>query len=264
MSVTGGYPLLGYSWEMKMPDGVLKCDGADDCRKAVRLQVANGVDWIKVYADRSYYRTENGGWAAIPNFTPEEMKAIVDEAHKLRKRTAAHSMTPTGHHIALQAGIDSIEHGDVLDEESIRMMVQRHVPYCPTITVADFVREPRSRTNHIWTDLWNASQDSFQRAYQAGVPIALGTDAGGFDWDKRNQAEEFAFMVAWGMAPWDALRSGTVVAAELLGQEGKLGCLKVGCAADLVAVEGDPLQDVKVLQHVRAVVANGTVVKGGR
>ena len=76
MSVTGGYPLLGYSWERKMPDGVLKCDGPDDCRKAVRFQVQNGVDWIKVYADRSYYRTPDGGWAAIANFTPEEMKAI--------------------------------------------------------------------------------------------------------------------------------------------------------------------------------------------
>jgi imidazolonepropionase-like amidohydrolase len=261
MSVTGGYPLLGYSWELKMPDGVLKCDGADDCRKAVRLQVANGVDWIKVYADRSYYRTENGGWAAIPNFTPEEMKAIVDEAHKLRKKATAHSMTPTGHHIALGAGIDSIEHGDALDDESIKIMASKRIPYCPTITVADFVRGPRSKTNPIWTDLWNASQDSFKRAYKAGVPIALGTDAGGFDWDKRNEAEEFGFMVAWGMSPWDAIRSGTVVAAELLGQKGKLGCLDVGCAADLVAVDGDPLADVRTLEHVGTVVANGAVFK---
>ncbi len=107
MSVTGGYPLLGYSWERKMPDGVLKCDGPDDCRKAVRFQVQNGVDWIKVYADRSYYRTPEGGWAAIPNFTPEEMKAIVEEAHKLRKKVAAHSMTPSGHRVALSAGVDS-------------------------------------------------------------------------------------------------------------------------------------------------------------
>jgi imidazolonepropionase-like amidohydrolase len=264
MSVTGGYPLNGYSWELKMPDGVLKCDGADDCRKAVRMQVANGVDWIKVYADRSYYHPKPDEWASIPNFTPEEMKAIVDEAHKLRRRVAAHSMTPVGHHVALGAGVDSIEHGDVLDDESIRMMVARHVAYCPTITVADFVREPRSKTNPIWTDLWNASQETFKKAYKAGVPIALGTDAGGFDWDKRNQAEELAFMVAWGMTPWDAIRSATVVAAELLGQKGKLGCLDAGCAADLVAVDGDPLADVKALQNVGTVIANGRVVKGPR
>src|SRR5262249_7581590 len=154
-------------------------------------------------ADRSYYRTEGGGWAAIANFTPDELKAIVDEAHKLRRKATAHSMTPTGHHIALAAGIDSLEHGDALDDASIRIMAAKRIPYCPTITVADFVRGPRSKTNPIWTDLWNASQDSFKRAYKAGVPIALGTDAGGFDWDKRNQAEEFGFMVSWGMTPWD-------------------------------------------------------------
>ena len=142
MSVTGGYPLLGYSWERKMPDGVLKCDGPDDCRKAVRFQVQNGVDWIKVYADRSYYRTPDGGWASIPNFTPDEMKAIVEEAHNLRKKVAAHSMTPSGHRVALAAGVDSLEHGDVLDDETVKAMVARKVAYCPTITVADFVKGP--------------------------------------------------------------------------------------------------------------------------
>ncbi len=264
MSVTGGYPLTGYSWERNMPDGVLKCDGADDCRKAVRFQVEKGVDWIKVYADRSYYRTPDGGWAATPNFTPEEMKAIVDEAHRLRRRAAAHSMTPTGHHIALGAGIDSIEHGDALDDESIRLMVEKKVPYCPTITVADFVKGPRSKTNPIWNELWESSERSFRKAYAAGVPIAFGTDAGGFDWDKRNQAEEFGFMVAWGMSPWDAIRSATVVAAELLRESGRLGCLDAGCAADLVAVKGDPLADVKALLDVKAVVVRGKVVKSAR
>ncbi|HSB64769.1 MAG TPA: amidohydrolase family protein [Thermoanaerobaculia bacterium] len=263
MSVTGGYPLLGYSWERKMPDGVLKCDGPDDCRRAVRFQVQNGVDWIKVYADRSYYRTPDGGWAAIANFTPEEMKAIVEEAHKLRKKVAAHSMTPSGHRVALSAGVDSLEHGDVLDDETVKAMVARKVAYCPTITVADFVRGPRSKTNPIWDQLWAASQDSFKRAYKAGVPIAFGTDAGGFDWDKRNQAEEFSFMVAWGMTPWDALRSATVVAADLLGpqNEVKLGCLDAGCVADLVAVAGNPLTDIKVTEKTVAVVSRGKVVK---
>jgi len=261
MSVTGGYPLLGYSWERKMPDGVLKCDGADDCRKAVRFQVQNGVDWIKVYADRAYFRTKDGGWAAIPNFTPEEMKAIVDEAHNLRRKVAAHSMTPSGHRVALAAGVDSLEHGDVLDEDTVKTMAARKVAYCPTITVADFVRGPRSKTNPIWDDLWAASRESFKRAYKAGVPIAFGTDAGGFDWDKRNQAEEFSFMVAWGMTPWDALRSATVVGAELLGQSGTLGCLAPGCAADLVAVAGDPLADIRTMEKTAAVISRGTVVK---
>ena len=263
MSVTGGYPLLGYSWERKMPDGVLKCDGPDDCRRAVRLQVQNGVDWIKVYADGSYYRTPDGGWASVPNFTQDEMNAIVDEAHRLRKKVAAHSMTPTGHRIALAAGVDSLEHGDVLDDDTIRAMVRRKVAYCPTITVADFVKGPRSKTNPVWDQLWAASEESFKRAYKAGAPIAFGTDAGGFDWDKRNQAEEFSFMVAWGMTPWDALRTATTVAAELLGpqKDGKLGCLDAGCVADLVAVAGDPLTDIKAMEKTVAVISRGRVVK---
>ena len=266
MAPTGRYPLLGFSWERKMPDGVLKCDGADDCRKAVRYQAQYGVDWIKVYADGSYYRTPDGGWASIPNFTQEEMNAIVDETHRLRKKVAAHSMTPTGHRIALAAGVDSIEHGDVIDDETAKAMAARKIPYCPTITVADFVKGPRGKTNPVWDQLWAASQESFKRAMKAGVPIAFGTDAGGFDWDKRNQAEEFVFMVSWGMTPWEAIRSATTVAAELLGPspDGKLGCLDPGCAADLVAVAGDPLVDVKALQDIKAVVAAGRVAKGGK
>jgi imidazolonepropionase-like amidohydrolase len=263
MTPTGRYPLLGFSWERKMPDGVLKCDGADDCRKGVRWQAQYGVDWIKVYADGSYYRTPDGGWASIPNFTQDEMNAIVDEAHRLRKKVAAHSMTPTGHRIALAAGVDSLEHGDVLDDETVKAMVARKVAYCPTITVADFVKGPRSKTNPIWDQLWVASQESFRRAYKAGAPIAFGTDAGGFDWDKRNQAEEFSFMVAWGMTPWDALRTATTVAAELLGphKDGRLGCLADGCVADLVAVKGDPLTDIKVMEKTVAVISRGKFVK---
>jgi imidazolonepropionase-like amidohydrolase len=263
MTPTGRYPLLGFSWERKMPDGVLKCDGADDCRKAVRYQAQYGVDWIKVYADGSYYRTPDGGWASVPNFTQDEMNAIVDEAHRLRKKVAAHSMTPTGHRIALTAGVDSLEHGDVLDDDTVRAMVAKKVAYCPTITVADFVKGPRSKTNPIWDQLWAASQESFKRAYKAGAPIAFGTDAGGFDWDKRNQAEEFSFMVAWGMTPWDAIRTATTVAADLLGphKDGRLGCLDPGCVADLVAVAGDPLLDIKTMEKTVAVISRGKVVK---
>lgn len=263
MTPTGRYPLLGFSWERKMPDGVLKCDGADECRKAVRYQAQYGVDWIKVYADGSYYRTPDGGWASIPNFTQDEMNAIVDETHRLRKKVAAHSMTPTGHRIALQAGVDSLEHGDVLDDETVKAMLAKNVAYCPTITALDFVKGPRSKTNPIWDQLWAASEESFRRAYKAGAPIAFGTDAGGFDWDKRNQAGEFSFMVAWGMTPWDALRTATTVAADLLGphKDGKLGCLAAGCVADLVAVKGDPLTDIKVMEKTVAVISRGKVVK---
>ncbi len=263
MTPTGRYPLLGYSWERKMPDGVLKCDGADDCRKAVRWQAQYGVDWIKVYADGSYYRTPDGGWASVPNFTQDEVNAIVDEAHRVRKKVAAHSMTPTGHRIALAAGVDSIEHGDVLDDETVKTMVAKKVAYCPTISALEWVKGPRSKTNPIWDQLWSAAETSFRKATKAGVTVVFGTDAGAFEWEKRNAAVEFSFMTAWGMSPWDAIRSATTSAAELLGpqKDGALGCLAEGCVADLVAVKGDPLADVKALEKTVAVVSRGRVVK---
>ncbi len=249
LAPTGAYPLHGYSWELRVPIGVENCDGADACRKAVRDQVEHGADWIKVYADRSYYKDPDGTWKSIPNFTPDEMRAIVEEAHRLRRRVAAHSMTPSGHQVALSAGVDSIEHGDVLDEATIRTMVRRHVFLCPTLSVTAFVAPGRSTTNPIWNDLLEVGKQSFRKALAAGVPIALGTDAGGFDWDKINQAEELHRMTDLGMTPWQAIRAGTTVAAELLGQEGKLGTLAPGAYADLIATEGDPLGDISVLEN---------------
>jgi imidazolonepropionase-like amidohydrolase len=260
---TGAYPLLGFAWELDVPKGVETVDGADAARRVVRDQVAHGADWIKVYADRSYYKDEkNGGrFASIPNFTLDEMRALVDEAHRLRRRVAAHSMTPSGHAIALAAGVDSIEHGDVLDDENVRFMAAHGVFLCPTLTVGAFVAPVRSKTNLVWKDLETASGESFKRALAAGVPIAFGTDAGGFDWDKVNEAEEFRRMVDLGMTPWQAIRTATTVAARLLEREGKLGSLATGAAADLVATSGDPLADVRALEHVDWVMKGGAVVR---
>jgi imidazolonepropionase-like amidohydrolase len=261
LAPTGAYPLHGYAWELKVPIGVENCDGAEGCRKAVRDQAEHGADWIKVYADRSYRRQADGVWKSIPNFTPEEMKAIVDESHRLGKKVAAHSMTPSGHQVALGAGVDSIEHGDVLDDASIRTMVRRHVYLCPTLSVTAFVAPGRSKTNRVWVDLLEASKRSFRKALAAGVPIAFGTDAGGFDWDKVNQAEEFRRMVDLGMTPWQAIRSATIVAAEMLGEEGRLGTVSPGSHADLIAVRGNPLSDISVLERdVAWVMLDGKIV----
>jgi imidazolonepropionase-like amidohydrolase len=261
LTPTGAYGLSGYAWELDVPKGTQMCDGADACRQAVRDQIVHGADWIKVYADRSYYRTTDGSIRSLPNFTLDEMRAIVDQAHRTRRKVAAHSMTPSGHEIAIAAGVDSIEHGDVLDDATIRQMVERGVYLCPTLTVSDFVAGPRSVTNSIWSDLQQAGRDSVRRAYRAGVKIALGTDAGGFDWDKINEAEEFRRYVALGMTPWDALRTGTVVPAELLGQVGALGTLAPGARADLVAMRENPLDDITATERVVFVMKDGVVVR---
>ncbi|HUM11642.1 MAG TPA: amidohydrolase family protein [Myxococcaceae bacterium] len=262
LAPTGAYGLGGtaYSWQLEMPKGVQLCDGPDACRQAVRDQIAHGADWIKVYADRGYYKRPDGQIRSLPNFTEEELKAIVDQAHRTNRRVAAHSMTPTGHAIALAAGVDSIEHGDVIDDATAKLMAQKKVYLSPTLTVQAFVEGPRTKLNPIWGALVKAADDSFRRALAAGVPIALGTDAGGFDWDKLNQAEEFKRYVDRGMTPWQALRSATVTAAALLGKESELGTLAPGAYADLVGMKEDPLKDITATERVGLVMKEGVVI----
>jgi len=262
LAPTGAYGIGGtaYSWEWDWPKGVQLCDGADGCRKAVRDQISHGADWIKVYADRGYYKRPDGQIRSLPNFTEEELKAIVDQAHRTNKKVAAHSITPSGHAIALAAGVDSIEHGHVLDDATVKAMVQKKVFLSPTLTVSAYVEAARSKTNPIWNALAQASEESSRRALAAGVQIALGTDAGGFPWEEINQAQEFKHYVDWGMTPWQALRSGTVVAATLLGKESELGTIAPGAYADLVGMKEDPLKDITATERVSFVMKEGVVV----
>lgn len=261
LAPTGAYPIQAEAWELELPRGVEMCDGPDACRRAVRDQIAHGADWIKVYADRSYYKRNDGTFRSLPNFTVEELRAIVDQAHRTRIKVAAHSITPSGHAIALAAGVDSIEHGDVLDDETIAAMADRRVFWCPTLTVTDYVAGPRSATNPVWGELQRAVRDSFRKALAAGVPIVLGTDAGGFPWDEIHQAEEMRRYVDLGMTPWQALRTATVTAAELLGEEGTLGTIAPGARADLVGMPDDPLRDITATERVAFVMKDGVVVK---
>lgn len=260
LAPTGAYPLQAGAWEVDLPKGVEMCDGADACRRAVRDQIAHGADWIKVYVDRSYYQRPDGQFRSLPNFTVDELTAIVDQAHRTRHKVAAHSITPTGHAIALAAGVDSIEHGDVLDDATLAAMVERRVFWCPTLTVTDFVAGPRSATNPIWDALRDAAHDSFRRARDAGVPIVLGTDAGGFPWDEINQAEELRRYVELGMTPWEALRTATVTAAEMLGETGSSGVIAPGSRADIIATADDPLADITAMERVSFVMKEGVVV----
>jgi imidazolonepropionase-like amidohydrolase len=170
-------------------------------------------------------------------------------------------MTPTGHQIALGAGVDSIEHGTVLDDSAIKTMVERGVYWCPTLTVLDFVAGPRSVTNPIWSALRTAAQESFRKAHKAGVKIAVGSDAGGFDWDKINNAEELRRYAGLGMSAWDVLRAATIVPAELLDQAGTLGVIAPGARADIIGLSGDPIADITAVERVSFVMKDGVVVK---
>jgi imidazolonepropionase-like amidohydrolase len=260
MAPTGMYPLLGYSWELKVPEGVQIVDGPDNIRRAVREQVKYGADWIKYYSDRRYFM-KDGALHSWVNFTDEEAKALVDETHRIGHKVAAHAMGREGIDSALRAGVDTIEHGDGLDDELMDRMIQRGVYWCPTIYVGVYVAQGRADAGApIWLDMAKLVEKAFRRAVQKDVKISFGTDAGGFAWSD-NQAKEFTYMVRYGMTPMQAIQSATIVAASLLDQQNDIGSLEAGKLADIVAVKDDPLQDISALERVTFVMKAGKIYK---
>jgi imidazolonepropionase-like amidohydrolase len=261
LSVTGGYGPTGYAPEVSYPMGVQIVDGADAARKAVREQIGHGADWIKVYADRAYFIDKDGKLSSIPTFTREEMKAIVDEAHRLRHKVAAHAMARPGIENALAAGVDSIEHGVAVPDDLLDLMAKNGVFLCPTLTVTEYVAPGRAAEGRaIWAKMPEFHRDSFARAVKKGVPIAFGTDVGGFPWEL-NEAREFTYMTRYGMTPMQAIRSATSTAAQLLDMSDRVGTLEGGKLADVVAVPGNPLDDITTMERVRFVMKDGKVVR---
>jgi len=254
---TGMYPLSGYSWELRVPEGVQIVDGPDNIRKAVREQVKYGADWIKFYSDRRYYIGKDSRLHSWVNFTDEEMKALVDEAHRLGRKVAAHAIGWDGIDAALRAGVNTIEHGDGLTPDLMDRMSKTGVYWCPTIFVGVYVAEGRGG---IWPKMVEIEKNAFGEALKRGVLISYGTDAGGYAWTE-NQAQELDYMVRYGMTPMQAIRSATSVAAALLDQQDNLGTIAPGNYADLIAVDGDPLADIRELQRVKFVMKGGKIYK---
>lgn len=261
MAPTGMYPLSGYSWELDMPHGVQLVDGVDGVRLAVREQVSHGADWIKYYADRAYFYTPDGVLHSRVNFTDEEAKALVDETHRLGRRVAAHAMASDGIASSLKAGVDSIEHGVGLTDELMDQMVAKGVYWVPTAMVVVYVAPGRGGN---WPRMVDTQRAAFGKAVKKGVKIAFGTDAGGFTWTALHQARELKYYVDYGMTPMAAIRSATAVAAELLGWQDRLGSVEGGKLADIIAVPGDPLADITVLEKAQFVMKAGVVYKNAK
>jgi imidazolonepropionase-like amidohydrolase len=206
--------------------------------------------------------TADGYIDSPPNWTREEIAAVVSEAHARGKKVAAHATSDTGVRIAVEAGVDSIEHGQSIRPEMAREMARKGIYMCPTLTVGAYVAEPRARAGApIWAEMPKIQAKSVENCRKAGVRIAFGTDAGGFPWTEINQAREFEHETRLGMSPIEAIRSATTVAAELLGWQGKAGSIESGGWADLVAVGGDPLSDPSVLSRIDWVMKSGEVVR---
>ena len=257
LSTTGTYPLQGYAWELDLPHGVQIVDGVDEIRKAVRDQVAHGADWIKFYADRRYNIGADGRLRSMPNFTDEEMKALVDEAHRLGRPVAAHAMGWDGIDAALRAGVNSIEHGVGLTPDLMDRMVAQHVWWCPTFTALNYVAPGRGG---LWPKMVDIARNAFGEALRRKVPIVFGTDVGGTPWTVP-EAGEFKFMTDYGMTPMQAIQSATARAGELLNASADVGTVAPGRWGDLIAVGGDPLADITELQRVTWVMKGGVVVK---
>ena len=258
MSVTGGYGPSGYAPDVTYPMGVQIVDGADSARKAVREQIAHGADWIKVYADRSYFVAKDGTLSSTPTFNAEEMKAIVEEAHRLRHKVAAHAMARPGIENALNAGVDSIEHGIAIPDDLLDVMLAKGTYLCPTLTVTEYVAPGRGG---VWMKIPAFHRDSFSRALKRGVKIAFGTDAGGFAWDAINEAKEFEYETRYGMTPMQAIQTATRNAADLLDMSDRIGTIEAGKFADIVAVPGNPLSDITAMERVAFVMKDGNVYK---
>ncbi len=264
INTTGHYPIGNseYSWELHMPKGIQEVTGADEARKAVREQISYGADWIKIYADRGYFRKQDGSFGSIPNFTAEEIQAVAEETIQSKRMLAAHAMTPDGIIYSLKAGARTIEHGSAMNEECMDLFVAKGAFWVPTLTVMDYVAEGRAKLGAVsYMQMYQGVEAIFRKAVKKGVKIAFGTDAGGFDWQKIPQAREFGFYVKFGMTPMQAIKTATTVAAELLNKSGQLGEISKGAYADIIAVDSDPLQKIEALEKVVFVMKDGKVEK---
>lgn len=241
------------------------CNGAEVCRRAVRLQVGRGADVIKM-ATTGGVNSRIGAGLGQQLFD-DEARAIVETSRMFGKKVAVHAHGADGIKLALRLGVDSIEHGTILDDETINLWAKSKTYYVPTLSTVNGYRErlaanPGAYAPDVLEKIrWriDITGKSLQRLVPRGVKIAFGTDAG-VSKHGRN-ADEFELMVANGMTPTQALQAATVNAADLLGLSRDIGTIEAGKAADLIAVAGDPVADVRLLKHVKFVMAQGKVVE---
>jgi imidazolonepropionase-like amidohydrolase len=263
LGITGGHcdeNLLPYEYHYK---GQGVADGPWAAREKVREVIKYGADVIKICASGGVL--SKGDLPGAPQYTPEEMQAIAAEAHKLGRKVAAHAHGTQSIKEAIQAGIDSIEHSSLIDDEGIRLAKEHGTYLVFDIYNDDYILGMGEKVGMLpesiekERNLGKLQRANFRKAYEAGAKLAFGTDSGVYP--HGDNAKQFSKMVEFGMKPMDAIQAATVNAADLIGWADKVGVLEKGHFADLTAVDGDPLSDIKVLESVRFVLKGGTVIK---
>ncbi len=263
LGITGGHcdnNMLPFEYHA-VGDGV--ADGIAAVQQKVRQNIKYGVDVIKICATGGVLSLGDNPQAS--QYTLEEMKAIVADAHRLGRKVAAHAHGAEGIRWAAEAGVDSIEHGSYIDDDAIAVMLKHGTYLVPTLYLGDWMIENAEAT-HLPApllakakDVIPAARKNIAHAFASGVKVAFGTDAAVYPHGMN--AHEFAVMVKLGLSPLQAIQAATINAADLLGWPGKVGTLEKGAWADVVAVDGDPQQDVITLEHVKFVMKGGEVVK---
>lgn len=254
---TGSYGPKGFGAEIGVPQGAEEADGIDGVTRVVRDQIGHGADWIKIYAD---YRWGPRG-EARPTFTPEEWAAIVRTSMSSGRPVVAHASTVEGMTRAIMAGVETIEHGDMATPDVFALMKQRNVAFCPTLSATESTTRYRGWKKGVDPDPAGIVQKKvmFKAALASGVTICNGSDVGVFTHGAN--ALELELMVEYGMSPLAALKAATSVNARIMHRENEFGRVAPGLLADLVAVTGDPSQNIRALRAVRFVMKNGDVIR---
>ena len=264
ISITGGGGDINYMSpeQTLLPDGLI-ADGPQEIIKAIRKEIKYGSDWIKIMVTGAFMSV--GDNPENVSFSPEELKAAVNEAKRHSVPVAAHAHATEGINQAIRAGVRSIEHGTYLDEESISLMVKYGTFYVPTIYVGDYYANSGKLLAQEKNDDYYLSYRSewlsmIEKAYLAGVKITVGSDLCGYGIEPSLCAREFATLVEAGMTPMDAIKAGTIVGAELVGWDDDLGSIESGKLADIIAVKDNPLEDMSVLENPILVIKDGEII----
>ena len=256
LTITGGaMNNAGLSPDIQLPDPGANTDTREAMIAEVRREVRNGVDWVKVYATGPMRYVDPVTLDPLSQFSAEDIRAIVTEAARWRRDVAAHAYGGEGAKNAVRGGVRSLEHGMMLDDEALRLMVEHGTFYCPTLSV--YVPKTPEEDTDLRRRIVASHRQVFQKAMRMGVKIVFGTDVGAFE--HGTNAREFELMVEYGMKPVEAVRAATLRAAELLRMEKQLGAVEPGKYADIIAVEGNPLEDIRALRRVTFVMKAGQV-----